>query len=137
MATKIETSFPEASKIFFPLKGSSNPDVEEFQNIVSKNVVEDVNSGENVESENTKTPEDDIETSYVTPTLASLYESQEVYDKALYYFQILNEDGQYDEKIADLNYLISYFEERERYEDCAHLLKIKDKIIANEEFKTK
>jgi len=44
---------------------------------------------------------------------------------------------EYDEKIADLNYLISYFEERERYEDCAHLLKIKDKIIANEEFKTK
>ena len=43
----------------------------------------------------------------------------------------------YEEKITDLNYLIRYFEEQERYEDCAHLLKIKDKIIANEEFKTK
>ena len=50
---------------------------------------------------------------------------------------VLEKFMEYDEKIADLNYLISYFEERERYEDCAHLLKIKDKIIANEEFKTK
>lgn len=48
---------------------------------------------------------------------------------------VLEKFMEYDEKIADLNYLISYFEERERYEDCAHLLKIKDKIIANEEFK--
>lgn len=50
---------------------------------------------------------------------------------------VLEEFMEYDEKIADLNYLINYFEEMERYEDCAHLLKIKDKIIANEEFKTK
>ena len=28
-------------------------------------------------------------------------------------------------------------EAKERYEDCAYLLKIKDKIVANEEFKTK
>jgi hypothetical protein len=50
---------------------------------------------------------------------------------------VLEEFMEYDEKIADLNYLINYFEEMERYEDCAYLLKIKDKIIANEEFKTK
>ena len=50
---------------------------------------------------------------------------------------VLEEFMEYDEKIADLNYLINYFEEMERYEDCAYLLKIKDKIIANEEFKSK
>ena len=32
---------------------------------------------------------------------------------------------------------ISFFENLERYEDCAYLVKIKDKIVANEEFKTK
>lgn len=41
------------------------------------------------------------------------------------------------EKITDLDYLIDYFEKQERYEDCGYLLKIKDKIIANEEFKSK
>jgi len=50
---------------------------------------------------------------------------------------VLEDFMDYDEKISDLNYLISYFEEKERYEDCAHLLRIKDKIVANEEFKTK
>ena len=50
---------------------------------------------------------------------------------------VLEDFMNYDEKISDLNYLISYFEEQERYEDCAHLLRIKDKIVANEEFKTK
>lgn len=42
-----------------------------------------------------------------------------------------------EEKITDLNYLIDYFEKQERYEDCAHLLRIKNKIVSNEEFKTK
>lgn len=42
-----------------------------------------------------------------------------------------------EEKMNDLDVLITFFEERERYEDCAYLLKIKDKIVANEEFKTK
>jgi len=50
---------------------------------------------------------------------------------------VLEDFMDYDEKISDLNYLISYFEEKERYEDCAHLLRIKDKIVANEVFKTK
>ena len=50
---------------------------------------------------------------------------------------VLEEFMNYDEKLSDISYLISYFEELERYEDCAHLLKIKDKIVANEEFKTK
>jgi hypothetical protein len=49
---------------------------------------------------------------------------------------VLEDFMNYDEKITDLNYLIGYFEEQERYEDCAHLLKIKDKIIANEKFRT-
>lgn len=39
-----------------------------------------------------------------------------------------------DEKINDLNHLIAYFEEQERYEDCALLLKIRKKIIANQNF---
>ena len=39
-----------------------------------------------------------------------------------------------DEKISDLNHLITFFEEQERYEDCALLSKIKKKIIANKEF---
>tara|TARA_Y100000389_G_scaffold186817_1_gene207616 strand:+ start:17 stop:592 length:576 start_codon:yes stop_codon:yes gene_type:complete len=50
---------------------------------------------------------------------------------------VLEEFMNYEEKISDISYLISYFEELERYEDCAHLLKIKDKIVANEEFKSK
>ncbi len=50
---------------------------------------------------------------------------------------VLEDFMEYDEKISDISYLISYFEELERYEDCAHLLKIKDKIVANEEFKSK
>ena len=39
-----------------------------------------------------------------------------------------------DEKINDLNYLIIFFEDQERYEDCALLSKIRKKIITNEEF---
>lgn len=42
-----------------------------------------------------------------------------------------------EEKTADLDYLIGYFENQERYEDCSLLLRIKDKIIANEKFKSK
>ena len=41
------------------------------------------------------------------------------------------------EKVNDLDVLIEFFEQRERYEDCGYLLQIKDKIIANEEFKLK
>lgn len=40
-----------------------------------------------------------------------------------------------DEKITDLDYLIGFFEQQERYEDCSYLLKIKNKIIANDKFK--
>ena len=39
-----------------------------------------------------------------------------------------------DEKVKDLNHLIIFFEDQERYEDCALLVKIRDKIEANEEF---
>ena len=39
-----------------------------------------------------------------------------------------------NEKLNDLNYLITFFEGQERYEDCALLVKIRDKIEANEEF---
>jgi len=34
----------------------------------------------------------------------------------------------YDHKLKDLDILIEYFEERERYEDCALILEIKDKV---------
>ena len=47
---------------------------------------------------------------------------------------VLNAFMNVEEKVKDLEYLINYFEESERYEDCALLLKIKDKIIANDEF---
>jgi len=50
---------------------------------------------------------------------------------------VLEDFMEYDAKLSDISYLINYFEELERYEDCAHLLKIKDKIVANEEFKSK
>ncbi len=42
-----------------------------------------------------------------------------------------------EEKINDLDVLIEFFEQKERYEDCGYLLQIKDKIIANAEFKLK
>jgi hypothetical protein len=38
----------------------------------------------------------------------------------------------YDNKIKDLNILIEYFEEQERYEDCALLVKVKDKVKTRE-----
>jgi hypothetical protein len=50
---------------------------------------------------------------------------------------VLNENMRVKEKIKDLDYLINYFEALERYEDCGVLLKVKNKIIANEEFATK
>jgi hypothetical protein len=53
------------------------------------------------------------------------------------YDYVVSEFMTVDEKITDLNTLIEFFEIKERYEDCAYLLKIKDKIIANYEFKTK
>ena len=34
----------------------------------------------------------------------------------------------YKNKIKDLDLLIKYFEEQERYEDCALLVKIKEKV---------
>ena len=39
-----------------------------------------------------------------------------------------------EEKLNDLDTLIDFFEERERYEDCGYLLQIKDKLKANEDF---
>ena len=50
---------------------------------------------------------------------------------------VLNDFMTTEEKVNDLNMLIEFFEEQERYEDCAYLLKIKDKVVANEEFKSK
>ena len=50
---------------------------------------------------------------------------------------VLNDFMTPEEKIADLDMLINFFEAQERYEDCGYLLKIKDKIVANEEFKAK
>ena len=50
---------------------------------------------------------------------------------------VLNDFMTPEEKIADLDMLIDFFENQERYEDCGYLLKIKDKIVANEEFKAK
>ena len=38
----------------------------------------------------------------------------------------------YDHKIKDLDILIQYFEERERYEDCALLLEVKRKVEKKE-----
>ena len=37
-----------------------------------------------------------------------------------------------DDKIKDIDMMIDYFEEREQYEDCALLMKIKQKIIKRE-----
>jgi hypothetical protein len=50
---------------------------------------------------------------------------------------VINDFMTIEEKISDLDTLIKFFESRERYEDCAYLMKIKDKIVANEEFKSK
>ena len=50
---------------------------------------------------------------------------------------VINDFMTVDEKLNDLDALIEFFEVRERYEDCAYLMKIRDKIVANEEFKTK
>lgn len=50
---------------------------------------------------------------------------------------VLQDFMTYEEKINDLDALIEFFEAKERYEDCAYLVKIKDKIVANEEFKSK
>ena len=47
---------------------------------------------------------------------------------------VLNQHMKPSEKVRDLDYLIDYFEAAERYEDCAIILKVKNKIIANEEF---
>ncbi len=108
---------------------SNAKEITEFQNVVSKNVQmqeeQDLLEDDFVQkqSEEQDLLEDDFvqkqseeldtEFSYVTPTLASLYESQEVYDKALYYFQILNNNGKYDEKIAELEKKIEELKENE------------------------
>ena len=34
----------------------------------------------------------------------------------------------YEDKIKDIDVMINYFEEREQYEDCALLMKIKKRI---------
>ena len=38
----------------------------------------------------------------------------------------------YDNKMKDLDILIQYFEEQERYEDCALLVKVKQKVKKRE-----
>ena len=43
----------------------------------------------------------------------------------------------YEDKLKDIDLMIEAFIEQERYEDCGYLLQIKDKIIANAEFKLK
>lgn len=48
---------------------------------------------------------------------------------------VLSEFMTTNEKINDLDALIEFFESKERYEDCAYLLQIKDKIVSNHEFK--
>ena len=50
---------------------------------------------------------------------------------------VMNDFMTVEEKINDLDVLIKFFEQKERDEDCGYLLQIKDKIIANEEFKLK
>ena len=50
---------------------------------------------------------------------------------------VINDFMTVEEKINDLDVLIEFFEQKERYEDCGYLLQIKDKIIANAEFKLK
>ena len=47
---------------------------------------------------------------------------------------VVNDFMTTEEKIIDLDYLIGFFESQERYEDCNYILKIKDKILANEKF---
>jgi len=42
-----------------------------------------------------------------------------------------------EEKVKDLDMLIEFFEQKERYEDCDFLLKIKDKVVSNRGFKKK
>ena len=41
-------------------------------------------------------------------------------------------DMSYDNKMKDLDILIQYFEEQERYEDCALILEVKDKVKTRE-----
>ena len=41
-------------------------------------------------------------------------------------------DMSYDNKMKDLDILIQYFEEQERYEDCALLVEVKDKVKTRE-----
>ena len=41
-------------------------------------------------------------------------------------------DMSYDNKMKDLDILIQYFEEQERYEDCALLVKVKQKVKKRE-----
>lgn len=50
---------------------------------------------------------------------------------------VLNDFMTVSEKTKDLDYLVSFFEQKERYEDCALLMKIKNKIISNDEFANK
>ena len=38
----------------------------------------------------------------------------------------------YEHKMKDLDILIQYFEEQERYEDCALLVKVKQKVEKRE-----
>jgi len=46
---------------------------------------------------------------------------------------VQNQSMTANEKVNDINYLITFFEGEERYEDCALLVKIRDKVETNEE----
>ena len=57
-------------------------------------------------------------------TTLSLFRKEESY--IIEYVE--TNDMSYDNKIKDLDLLINYFEERERYEDCALILEVKKRV---------
>ena len=61
-------------------------------------------------------------------TTIKLFKKSESYIKEY----VETNDMSYKNKIADLDILIQYFEEQERYEDCALILKVKEKLETRE-----
>ena len=61
-------------------------------------------------------------------TTLSLFKQSESYITEY----IETNDMSYDNKMKDLDILIQYFEEQERYEDCALLVKVKQKVKKRE-----
>ena len=61
-------------------------------------------------------------------TTLSLFKQSESYITEY----IETNDMSYDNKMKDLDILIEYFEERERYEDCALILKVKKQVEKRE-----